>query len=67
MSGDFTFYPKESLHGLEKSLEGAPLKKNQITHRVKTYLEEEQIELPRVEAKDIALTILDPTQGSKGK
>jgi len=65
ISGDFTFFPKERLDGLEESLEKVPLKEDQIIERVETYYEEEGIESPGVESKDFALTVLNPIQDSK--
>jgi lipoate-protein ligase A len=64
ISGDFTFYPKESLTGLEGSLEKVPLDEDEITERVETFYEEERVESPGVESKDFAITILSPVQAS---
>jgi lipoate-protein ligase A len=60
ISGDFTFYPKEGLTGLEESLEKAPLKEEKIIERVETFYEAKGVESPGVESKDFAQTILDP-------
>jgi lipoate-protein ligase A len=65
ISGDFTFYPKEGLTGLEGALEKVPLEENQIIERVETYYEEKKVESPGVESKDIVTTILNPVQDSK--
>lgn len=65
ISGDFTFYPKEGLDGLEGALEKVPLEENQIIERVETYYEEKRVESPGVESKDFAQTILNPVQDSK--
>jgi lipoate-protein ligase A len=65
LSGDFTFYPKEQLIGLEESLEKIPLKEEKIIERVETFYEERGIESPGVESKDFATTILNPVQTSK--
>jgi len=62
ISGDFTFYPKEGLTGLEESLEKAPLKEEKIIERVETYYEEKKVESPGVESKDFAQTILNPVK-----
>jgi lipoate-protein ligase A len=62
ISGDFTFYPKEHLDGLERSLEKVPLEEDQIIEKVENYYEDKKIESPGVEAKDFALTILNPIQ-----
>ena len=65
ISGDFTFYPKEGLDGLEGALEKVPLEENQIIGRVETYYEKKKVESPGVESKDFAQTILNPIQDSK--
>jgi lipoate-protein ligase A len=65
ISGDFTFYPKERLDGLEKTLEKIPLEEDRIIKKVETYYEEKEIESPGVESKDFALTILSPIKESK--
>jgi lipoate-protein ligase A len=65
ISGDFTFYPKERLDGLEESLEKVPLEEDRIIERVETFYEEKGIESPGVASKDFALTILNPVQSSK--
>ena len=64
ISGDFTFYPKEQLIGLEESLEKAPLKEEKIIERVETFYEEKGVESPGVESKDFATTILNPIKAS---
>ena len=65
ISGDFTFYPKERLDGLEGSLEKVPLAEDQIIERVETFYEEKGIESPGVESKDFATTILNPVRNVK--
>jgi len=60
ISGDFTFYPKERLDGLEKTLEKVSLEEDRIIEKVETYYKEKEIESPGVESKDYALTILSP-------
>jgi len=65
ISGDFTFYPKERLDGLERSLEKVPLEEDQIIERVESFYEKERIESPGVESKDFSTTILNPIQASK--
>jgi lipoate-protein ligase A len=65
ISGDFSFFPKEGLMGLEESLENTPLEEEKITERVETFYEERRIESPGVESKDFAATILNPVQTSK--
>jgi lipoate-protein ligase A len=65
ISGDFTFYPKEGLDGLEQSLGKAPLEKEDIIEEIETYYQNKKIESPGVESKDIAETILNPLKNSK--
>jgi lipoate-protein ligase A len=65
ISGDFTFFPKEQLVGLEESLEKVSLEEEKIIERVETYYEEKKVESPGVESKDIAKTILDPIRDFK--
>jgi len=65
ISGDFTFYPKEGLTGLEESLEKVPLKEEKIIERVETFYEEKGVESPGVDSKDFAQTILNPVQGTQ--
>jgi lipoate-protein ligase A len=65
ISGDFTFFPKEQLAGLEESLEKASLEEEKITEKVGAYYDEIEIESPGVESKDIAQTILNPVNHSK--
>ncbi len=66
ISGDFTFYPKERLDGLERTFEKVPLEEDQIIEKVETFYEEKGIESPGVESKDFATTILNPVKNSKG-
>jgi len=65
ISGDFTFYPKEGLDGLEGSLEKVSLEEEKIIERVETYYEKKKVESPGVESRDIATTILNPVKDSK--
>jgi lipoate-protein ligase A len=65
LSGDFTFFPKEQLIGLEESLEKVPLEEGKITETVETFYEGKEIESPGVESKDIAQTILNPIKQPK--
>jgi lipoate-protein ligase A len=59
LSGDFTFFPKEQLIGLEESLEKVPLEEEKITETVETFYEGKEIESPGVQSKDMAQTILN--------
>jgi len=65
ISGDFTFFPKEQLIGLEESLEKVSLEEEKIVERVETFYEEKGVESPGVESKDIATTILNPVKDCK--
>jgi len=65
ISGDFTFFPKERLDGLETSLQKVPLEEDQIIERVESFYEKEKIESPGVESKDFSTTILNPIHASK--
>jgi lipoate-protein ligase A len=65
ISGDFTFFPKECLAGLEASLEKAALKEEKIIERVETFCEEKRVQSPGVESKDFAQTILNPVKDPK--
>jgi lipoate-protein ligase A len=65
LSGDFTFFPKEQLIGLEESLGKVPLDEENITQTVETFYEGKEIESPGVESKDITQTILNPIKTSK--
>jgi lipoate---protein ligase len=67
ISGDFTFYPKECLPGLEDSLKKVPLEGNGIIEKVDSYYHEKEIESPGVESKDFAETILPPVIGEVEK
>ena len=67
ISGDFTFFPKEDLKGLEESLEKVPLEKGRLTGRVETFYGERGIESPGVESRDFAMAILNPLMESKSE
>jgi lipoate---protein ligase len=62
LSGDFTFFPKESLVGLEESLRTVPLEEGPIIERVEAYYREKSIQTPGVESNDFALTLLGPVR-----
>jgi lipoate-protein ligase A len=65
ISGDFSFFPKEQLIGLEESLEKVPVKEDEIIERVETFYEKERVESPGVESKDFATTILNPVTNQR--
>ena len=58
ISGDFTFFPKEGLAGLEKSLESVPVQESHIIEKVDDYYQKKRVESPGVESKDVARSIL---------
>ena len=64
-SGDFTFFPKEDLHGLEHALEKVPLREDRIIEKVETFYEEKGVESPGVESEDFASSILAPLKAIK--
>jgi len=65
ISGDFTFFPKEQLIGLEESLEKVPIEEDQIIEKVEAFYKKERVESPGVESKDFALTILNPVKDQR--
>ena len=65
ISGDFTFFPKEQLMGLEGSLEKVSLEEEKIIERVETFYEREKVESPGVKSKDFATTILNPVKNQR--
>jgi len=65
ISGDFTFFPKEQLMGLEESLEKVPIEEDQIIEKVEAFYKKERVESPGVESKDFALTILNPVKDQR--
>ncbi len=65
ISGDFTFFPKERLDGLEGSLERVPLEEDQIIEKIETFYEQKGVESPGVESKDFAFTILNPVKDQR--
>ena len=60
ISGDFTFFPKEELVGLEDSLEKTSLEENRIIEKVEAFYEMRGIQSPGVESVDFAKAILNP-------
>ena len=60
ISGDFTFFPKEDLSRMEKSLEKVSLEEEEIIDRVDTFYGEKKIESPGVESRDFSRAILNP-------
>lgn len=65
ISGDFTFFPKEELSGLEESLEKSSLKEDDLLERVEDFYEKRGIQSPGVGSQDITRAILTPFQESK--
>jgi lipoate-protein ligase A len=60
ISGDFTFFPKEELKGLEESLEKVLMEEDPVIERVGAFYGERGIESPGVESRDFATAILNP-------
>ena len=60
ISGDFTFFPKEELGGLEDSLEKTSLEESHILEKVEDFYERRGIQSPGVDSKDFAQAILNP-------
>ncbi len=65
ISGDFTFFPKENLKGLEGALGKTPLDKNRIIEKVEIFYQEMEIESPGVDSRDFATAILNPLRESE--
>ena len=58
LSGDFFCYPPEAIPALERSLIGTPLEEEVLTIRIAAFLTERGVQLPAVEATDLAKAIL---------
>jgi len=65
ISGDFTFFPKEELSGLEESLEKTSLAEEDLLERVEAFYEKRGIQSPGVGSQDITRAILTPFQESE--
>jgi lipoate-protein ligase A len=61
ISGDFQFYPKSELSGLEKSLMHTKRKENELILKVEDYYQKNNIESPGVEPEDVTEAIMEAT------
>ncbi|MGQ9559978.1 MAG: lipoate--protein ligase [Candidatus Oleimicrobiaceae bacterium] len=59
ISGDFTFYPKEELAGLENSLKGVKRQPEDIVQRVGEFCDEREVETPGVTPEDFSTAIMN--------
>ena len=58
ITGDFFFYPEESVEGLEKKLVGVGTNPPEILKVVKAFYDENDIESPGIEPQDMAQAIV---------
>ncbi|MGB9629459.1 MAG: hypothetical protein ACPL6D_12430, partial [Thermodesulfobacteriota bacterium] len=65
ISGDFTFFPKEELGGLEDSLEKTSLEESHILEKVEDFYEKRGVQSPGIGSQDITRAILTPFKESK--
>ncbi|RMG68515.1 MAG: lipoate--protein ligase family protein [Calditrichaeota bacterium] len=49
LRGDFTFYPQDKLHQLEKTLLSTPVERDRLLERIGRFYREQQIQVPGVE------------------
>ena len=59
ISGDFQFYPKSELDGLEKNLVHTKRKENELISKVEDFFSEKKIESPGVEPEDVSEAIME--------
>lgn len=59
ISGDFQFYPKSELSGLEKELRKTKRKESQIIDKVEDFYNKNKVESPGVEPEDVTDAILE--------
>lgn len=57
ISGDFTFYPKEELSGLEDTLKETERKEKELTSKIEEFYEKTRVQTPGVEPQDITKAI----------
>jgi lipoate-protein ligase A len=62
ISGDFTFFPKEDLAGMEWSLLNSPLDERSVTARVEEFYERSGAQSPGVDPADITEAVLKPVR-----
>jgi lipoate-protein ligase A len=61
ISGDFQFYPKSELAGLETNLKQIKRKEKLIISKVEDFYDEHKVESPGVEPEDVTDAIMDAT------
>lgn len=59
ISGDFQFYPKSELNGLEQNLQQIKRKENIIISKVEDFYQKKKIESPGVEPEDVTEAIME--------
>jgi lipoate-protein ligase A len=59
ISGDFQFYPKSQLAGLENELRGIKRKEKPIISKVENFYDKRKIESPGVEPEDVTEAIME--------
>jgi hypothetical protein len=59
ISGDFQFYPKSELNGLENKLKKTKRKERVIISKVEDFYSENYIESPGVEPEDVTDAIME--------
>jgi len=59
ISGDFQFYPKSELSGLEKNLRKTKRKENVIIEKIESFYHKNSIESPGVEPEDVTEAIME--------
>jgi len=59
ISGDFQFYPKSELSGLEKDLQKTKRKERKIIDKVEDFYHKKNIESPGVEPEDVTEAIME--------
>jgi lipoate-protein ligase A len=59
ISGDFQFYPKSELSGLEKNLMHTKRKENELILKVEDFYQKNNIESPGVEPEDVSEAIME--------
>jgi lipoate-protein ligase A len=59
ISGDFQFYPKSELTGLEKNLINTKRKENELISKVEDFYSQKDIESPGIEPEDVSEAIME--------
>lgn len=52
ISGDFVFYPKDQLSGLEENLKNTPRKETEVANKIEEFYQREKIQSPGVTSED---------------